>query len=91
MVHFEPEIVHDYVVEIARCLKCGGHAILHHSNYSLSRGAKNFWRDNPGSRSPLEISEFDRWVADLGLCLKQRFFVDWNSIKDLDAVSVLMK
>lgn len=91
MVHFEPNVVKAYLSEVHRVLKPGGTAILHHSNLPPSCGAKEYWRDNPGHRSPLDLNEFDSWCSALGCTLKLRNFVDWSGIPNLDALSVVVK
>jgi len=49
MVHFEPLTINSYLTEIARVLRPGGRAVLHHSAYT--NNPTGAFRDNPGWRN----------------------------------------
>jgi 2-polyprenyl-3-methyl-5-hydroxy-6-metoxy-1,4-benzoquinol methylase len=68
MVHFDKLVVRDYVREIARVLRPGGHAFLHYSN----QGAENpnsDCGDNDGHRGDMAPDLFASYARDSGLTI----------------------
>ncbi len=87
MVHFEPEVVQNYLLDIHRALRPGGRAFMHHSNYTGGRD----WRTNPSSRNYMSLEMMRRFVADAGLNLVRQKAINWGSHTDLDGLTLVEK
>lgn len=87
MVHFEPEVVRNYVLDLRRALRPGGHAFLHHSNYTGGRD----WRTNPASRNYMSLEMMRGFAAEAELEVIRQQVIDWGQHKDLDALTLLRK
>jgi SAM-dependent methyltransferase len=93
MVHFDKLVVSNYVAEIARVLKPGGTAFLHHSNLGSSFPNSN-WTKNHGTRSDMSAELMNAFAAAAGLAIKfQRLSgkSDGWGEDDLDCLSLLQK
>jgi hypothetical protein len=71
MVHFDKLIVRDYLADIARVLKPGGSAFLHHSNCGAVSPDSN-WASNPGTRSDMSADLMKEFAAGSGLTVISR-------------------
>lgn len=71
MVHFDKLIVRDYIADIARVLKSGGSAFLHHSNYGAV-SPDSSWTSNPGTRSDMSADLMKEFAAGSGLTVISR-------------------
>ena len=71
MMHFDKLIVGDYVADIARALKPGGSAFLHHSNYGAV-SPDSSWTSNPGTRSDMSADLMKEFAAGSGLTVISR-------------------
>jgi SAM-dependent methyltransferase len=93
MVHFDKLVVRDYVAEIARILKPGGSAFLHHSNYG-SVAPDSDWASNPGTRSDMSAALMRDYAAAAGLEVVRQELQGraqgWG-MDDLDCASILRK
>lgn len=49
MVHFDSDVIRNYLKDISRILKHGGTAFLHHSNYG--KNPEGWFQDNPHARN----------------------------------------
>jgi SAM-dependent methyltransferase len=93
MVHFDKTVMRDYVIEIARVLKPGGTAFLHHSNIGASRPNSD-WSENHGTRGDMSAAAFQDYAREAGLVLSfQRLSgtKDGWGLDDLDCLSVVAK
>lgn len=89
MVHFEPEVVYNYLLETKRVLSSGGRAFLHHSNYT---GICNpDWRYNPHARNFMSQNLFVYWASRIGLKSITSEVIDWEQEKELDCITLLEK
>jgi hypothetical protein len=93
MVHFDKLIVRDYVHDIARVLKTGGSAFLHHSNYGAVSPDSD-WASNPGTRSDMSAELMRVYAAESGLQVVSQHIQGraegWGT-DELDCVSILRK
>lgn len=93
MVHFDSIVVKAYVHEIARVLRPGGSAFLHHSNYGTV-APNSDWAHNPGNRSDMTAERMRTFASEAGLEVTfQRLsgLADGWGLEDLDAFSVLQR
>lgn len=93
MVHFDSSVVRAYVHEIARVLKPGGSAFLHHSNYGTV-APNSDWAHNHGNRSDMTAERMRGFAAEAGLDVAfQRLsgIADGWGLEDLDAFTVLRR
>jgi SAM-dependent methyltransferase len=93
MVHFDSSVVRAYVHEIARVLRPGGSAFLHHSNYGTV-APNSDWAHNPGNRSDMTAERMRGFAAEAGLDVAfQRLsgIADGWGLEDLDAFTVLRR
>ena len=95
MVHFDPEIVHNYIRDTFRCLKPGGMAFFYHSNYSLWCNVD--WRYNPHARNYMTASLFSLWARKSGFEIVDQKVIPWgekenNTYADgLDCLTLIRK
>lgn len=87
MVHFDPEVVYMYLFDIARVLKKGGRAFLHHSNYSDDPRVE--FGMNPHARNYMARNLFKHWAMKAGLKVVSSDLIPWGGIQDLDCITVL--
>lgn len=91
MVHFDKLVVRDYVQELARVLRPGGCAFLHHSN--LGAVAPNSdWARNVGNRSDMSAALMREYAQAAGLEVRfQRLsgLADGWGQEELDCLTVL--
>ena len=93
MVHFDSSVVKAYLHEIARVLRPGGSAFLHHSNYGTV-APNSDWAHNPGNRSDMTAERMRAFASEAGLeVMFQRLsgLADGWGLEDLDAFSVLRR
>jgi SAM-dependent methyltransferase len=93
MVHFDKLVIRDYVFEIARVLKSGGSAFLHHSNYGTF-APNSDWTKNHGSRSDMTAVLMREYADEAGLKVKfQRLsgMSDGWGMDDMDCLTLLSK
>jgi len=93
MVHFDSSVVKAYVHEIARVLRPGGSAFLHHSNYGTV-APNSDWAHNPGNRSDMTAERMRAFASEAGLEVTfQRLsgLADGWGLEELDAFSVLRR
>jgi SAM-dependent methyltransferase len=93
MVHFDSSVVRAYVHEVARVLRPGGSAFLHHSNYGTV-APNSDWAHNPGNRSDMTAERMREFAAEAGLDVAfQRLsgIADGWGLEDLDAFTVLRR
>jgi SAM-dependent methyltransferase len=89
MVHFEKECVFGYVREIARVLRPGGRALIHHSVYAEHPGRDI--RKNPDWRAFMPARELHRVVEDGGLAIESSETFPWTGKELTDGLMLLRK
>ena len=87
MVHFDSDVVRAYLQEMARVLKPGGRALLHHSNYSQNPGGDV--HDNPGWRNFMSATLFQHYAAKCGLRWLASQVLEWEASPALDCLTLL--
>jgi SAM-dependent methyltransferase len=93
MVHFDKLIVRDYVAEIARVLRSGGSAFLHHSNYGAVSPDSD-WASNPGTRSDMSAELMGDYAIACDLAVASQHIqgrAEGWGLDELDCVSILQK
>ena len=88
MVHFDSDVVREYLGEFYRVLKPGGYGFCHHSNYT----------DNPSGdfkktfhwRNFMSKELFAHYCAKEGLTIVEQRVIDWSCEK-LDCLSLFWK
>ena len=90
MVHFDSDVVRNYLDEILRVLRPGGHAFLHHSN--MSTNPTGSYRDRPGWRNFMTRDLMAHWAAKAGLTVQHQQEVDWEPAAGVfDCITVLRR
>lgn len=89
MVHFHRSVVRSYLAEIARVLRPGGKALLHHSNYAQKPDG-NF-AANPHARAYMSAELFGQYAVEAGLVVLSQQIMNWGHDADLDCLSLLQK
>ncbi|MCF3591023.1 methyltransferase domain-containing protein [Planktothrix agardhii 1029] len=87
MVHFAPEVVQSYLIEIYRILREGGRAFLHHSNYT---GGKD-WKVNPNGRNYMSASLFTEYAQEANLQVVRQRIINWGGSENIDCLSLVEK
>lgn len=88
MVHFQPETVQVYLRDSFACLKNGGFALIHHSNYDKNPGGQ--FTDNPGWRNYMNKELFANYANQAGFELIQSESFDFST-ENSDCVTLLRK
>ena len=89
MVHFDSDIVREYLRETHRVLVSGGHAYFHYSDYSAN--PEGDYSQNPGWRNFMSIPLFRHYVHKEGLkVVLTKPARPWNKVCP-DAISLLRK
>jgi len=88
MVHFDSDIVREYLSEFYRVLKPGGHCFCHHSNFTGNPGG-NFtyslhWRNF------MSKELFFHYSVKAGLQVVEQKVIDW-SFPAIDCLTVLQR
>lgn len=89
MVHFEYDDVIAYLAESHRILREGGRALLHHSNYDGTPGAR--YSDNPHWRNFMSARLFAHAAMRSGFKVVEQSLLDWAGVTNLDCVTLLEK
>lgn len=83
-VHFDKEIIADYVAEFARVLKPGGKGFVHHSN--LGERADKDIKKNPHWRSNMSKELFAELCRRNGLRVVTQTDIAWGEITDCASI-----
>lgn len=88
MVHFDPQVVRQYVREFSRIMAPGATGFCHHSNYgSLAPDPKSHWQSNPHWRSHMTRELFAQYCGEFGLEIVRQVIHSWGGTTDLDCFS----
>jgi ubiquinone/menaquinone biosynthesis C-methylase UbiE len=88
MVHFDSDIIRNYLKEFQRVLVPGGRGFCHHSNYS-SNPTGDF-RENPGWRNYMSDNLFAHYCMKEELAVIKQKVIDWE-IPEMDCFSLFEK
>lgn len=89
MVHFDLEIVQEYIRESYRILRRGAHAFIHCSNYTGNPGGD--FRDNPHWRNFMSFDLFTHLAKKAGFSVVRGIKLEWGGVPELDAAFLLRK
>lgn len=76
MVHFDSDVIRNYLADIHRVLRAGGHAFLHHSNMSVNPTGSH--RDTPGWRHFMTRELMAHWAHKAGFAIESQHAFDWR-------------
>ncbi len=76
MVHFDSDVIRNYLTDIFRVLRDGGHAFLHHSNMSTNPTGSH--RDTPGWRHFMTRELMAHWAHKAGFAIESQQVFDWR-------------
>lgn len=89
MVHFDVALIASYLPEFARVLRTGGHAFIHHSNYTGNPGGD--FRSNPHWRNYMTNELFRHLAIRAGFTVLDQRPISWGGVKNIDSFTVLRK
>jgi ubiquinone/menaquinone biosynthesis C-methylase UbiE len=89
MVHFDLRVITAYLEECMRVLRVGGHAFIHHSNFSGNPGGD--FRRNPHWRNYMSSELFMHLACCAGFSVLSTQTIAWGGIPDLDGLALLQK
>lgn len=93
MIHFDSDVVRNYLAEFYRVLQPGGMAFLHHSN--LTRNPGGDFSRNAHARNFMSVQLFSHYAQKEGLSVVKQKVIDWGQgekrVKDHDGLSLLRK
>ncbi|MGQ0621248.1 MAG: class I SAM-dependent methyltransferase [Panacagrimonas sp.] len=87
MVHFDGDVIRSYLRDTLRVLVPGGHAFLHHSNYT----GGDDWRSNPASRNFMSAAFFAHYARKEGLVVLRQQVINWGGHAELDCLTLLQR
>lgn len=85
-VHFDKEVIADYVAEFARVLRAGGKGFVHHSNLG-GRAAKDI-KKNPHWRSNMSKEIFAELCRRNNLSVLSQTDIAWGEINDCASIFI---
>jgi ubiquinone/menaquinone biosynthesis C-methylase UbiE len=77
MVHFDSDVVREYLREFKRTLRPGGLGFCHHSNYAANPSGDV--HDNPGWRNFMSDSLFAHYCVKEGLVVLRQRIINWSA------------
>lgn len=93
MIHFDSDVVRNYLAEFKRVMAPGAFGFLHHSNLSRNPGG-NFQR-NAHARNFMSVELFSHYAQKEGLEVVRQKVIDWGTgekhVKNLDGLSLLRR
>jgi ubiquinone/menaquinone biosynthesis C-methylase UbiE len=93
MVHFDSDVIRNYLGEFCRVMKSGGFAFLHHSN--LTRNPGGDFQRNAHARNFMSLELFKHYATKEGLKVVKQKVIDWGEgekrFKALDGLTLLQK
>ena len=89
MVHFDNEVIKEYLKEFQRILTPSGGCFCHHSNYIGNPGGD--FKHSPHWRNFMSKELFTHYSIKAGLKVIDQKIISWGDIPFLDCLSVLSK
>lgn len=83
-VHFDKDVIKNYIQEFARVLRARGQGFIHHSNLS-NKASKNI-KKNPGWRSNINKEHFAEICRTFGLSIVTQVDIRWGNITDCGTI-----
>lgn len=87
MVHFDTDIIRQYIRDTKRILKERGIAIYHHSNYT--KDPTGNFQKAPHARNFMSKELFAHYSYKEGLMVLEQNLMNWGGISNHDCISVL--
>ncbi|SEL91926.1 Methyltransferase domain-containing protein [Roseivivax marinus] len=91
MIHFDSDVVRNYLREFKRIMASGAMAFLHHSNLSQNPGG-DFQR-NAHARNFMSTQLFSHYAQKEGLEVMKQVVIDWGNgdkkVENLDGLALL--
>lgn len=93
LVHVEQDVIDGYAAELARVLRPGSYAVIHHSNLAdVIAGADGNSVDNPHWRAKsVGAKSAGKAFRDAGLGVVAQELVSWGHTYPTDTISLLIK
>ncbi len=85
-VHFDKEVLKQYIAEFARVLRTGGKGFVHHSDLG-SKAHKNI-KHNPHARSNMSRLLFSAYCQEYGLKVISQVDIPWGEIVDCATIFI---
>jgi ubiquinone/menaquinone biosynthesis C-methylase UbiE len=89
MVHFDSDVVRNYLREFRRVLRPGGRGFCHHSNYTGNPSGD--FREDPNWRNFMSQQLFNHYCAKEGLSVVRSQVIDWSGTPQHDCLTVFEK
>lgn len=89
MVHFDPDVVAEYLKDTYRVLVGAGMALYHHSNYAAPR--ERHYGQNPHARNHMTKDLFADLARSAGLEIVDQRVIPWGFERELDCVSLVRR
>jgi SAM-dependent methyltransferase len=89
MVHFDDDVIREYLKDFQRVLIAGGDCFCHHSNYTGNPGG--VFQQSPHWRNFMSKELFAHYSIKAGLQVMEQKVIDWGGVPALDCLSVLRK
>ena len=90
MVHFELLDINSYLNEFYRVLKCGGRALIHHSNLDAMYNG-SFSHSIQHGRAFMNYKIFSYLAINAGFNVLEQRLINWNNQPDIDCLTLLEK
>lgn len=90
MVHFDSDVIRNYLREFRRILKQGAHGFCHHSNSTVDHGGFNL-KAHVRGRNFMSQDMFQHYCVKEGLKPIDSKLISWSGEKDLDCLTLFQK